>query len=194
MKLLAVLAWIAAMVALPVSAQPVYRCGNTYSQIPCESDARPVRIAPTAAPDRPTGTAPGQALCNATAVQMLGIPDPTTARVSAMKAPAAVIQYAGQPIAVHQYLVRAEGRLFHCFLSEDEHRVLKFVTPGQHAMDSAPPVAAGPAGIATPRPKPMTPYDSLAADRARREAEEGSILRATMRGAQRIDPGPTPRR
>lgn len=194
MKLLAVLAWIAAMVALPVSAQPVYRCGSTYSQTPCPSaESKPVRLGAVAAPDKPAGALAGKALCIVEAQRLMGLNERELTSVSVVKAPAAVIKYADQPMVAHQFLMQVNGRAYLCFLSEDEHRVLKFATPWQHASDSATPTAGGPTGISSTRPNPVTPYDSIAADRAKRDAEEASTLRATMRGAQRIDPRPTPR-
>jgi hypothetical protein len=46
------IAFAAALLAL---AQPVYRCGATYSHVPCGADVKPAQITTGAAPDRPAG-------------------------------------------------------------------------------------------------------------------------------------------
>jgi hypothetical protein len=116
-------------------AQPLYRCGNTYSQTPCAPDAQPVRVSPGAAPDQPAGLQ-GAELCAAEAPRLLGLPDPYSARIESLtKGESEVIRYAGQPIAAHKYHLTinarnaagayAGERPYLCYLSEDERRILK---------------------------------------------------------------------
>jgi hypothetical protein len=136
MKWLYVVA-ITSMAVLPgvSSSQPLYRCGNKYSQTPCDSDAKPARILNGAAPDQAQG-AYGKDLCISEAPQKLGFPDPESTRfLSVTKGPAEVIKYADQPIVAHKYLMTintknaygayAGEQSYVCFLTEDEHRVFK---------------------------------------------------------------------
>ena len=130
--------------------QTVYRCGNSYSQTPCATEAKAVQLGPSAAPERPADMPTGKALCIAFATQFLTLSAADAARVTAVKGPATVIQYAGQPMAVHQFNVRAEGRSYLCFLSGDENRVLKFGTPLQLASESAGTPSGGLGSLSSP--------------------------------------------
>ena len=63
MKLRALLALAGTLVALQAGAQPIYRCGNSYSDQPCGADARvidaPVSVVPSQVPGNPwAGYAP----------------------------------------------------------------------------------------------------------------------------------------
>ena len=118
------------------SAQPLYRCGNTYSQTPCAADAAPVRARADAIADSAPGPKGGE-LCAAAAPKMLRLPDPESVRIESVeKAPAEVIQYADKPTAAHQYIVRVNAKnvygayegaqAYACHVSEDERRVLRF--------------------------------------------------------------------
>ncbi len=141
------LALIAITVALPALAQPVYRCGNTYSQVPCNAEAKPVPITSAAAPDQPKAQY-GAGLCAAHAPALLRFPDPPSTRINSVKkAPAELIQYAGQPIVARQYVMSINAknrsgaydgeRPYVCFLSEDEQRILKIealLTPSEERM------------------------------------------------------------
>jgi hypothetical protein len=115
----------------------LFRCGNAYSQFPCAPAASAVRIAPVAAPDVPAG-AHGKELCGASAIAQMRVSETNTARIeSVVKASAEVIQYAGQPILAHKYImtvsmtnadgVRVGSRPYACLLSEDERRILQVV-------------------------------------------------------------------
>ena len=119
----------------PGAAQQLYRCGNTYSQTPCAPDATPARISAGAAPEQAPG-ASGKDLCASEGVAQLRFPDPESTRIqSVAKSGAEVIQYAGKPIAARKYKLtlntkNAAGaytgdRVYVCYLSEDERRVLK---------------------------------------------------------------------
>ena len=116
-------------------AQQLYRCGNTYSQTPCAADAASMRISPGAAPEQAPG-ASGKDLCASDGVAQLHFPDPDSTRIqSVTKAGSEAIQYAGKPIAARKYhlaINTKDGngaytgeRVYVCYLSEDERRVLK---------------------------------------------------------------------
>jgi len=124
------------LMPLPTLAQQVYRCGNTFSQVPCAAGAASARVSPAAGPADADTLAQGKELCASAGLRLLGLPDPESARIeSLVKADAEVIQYAGQPIVARKYrmVVNAKNaygayegaRAYACYLSEDEHRVLK---------------------------------------------------------------------
>ncbi|MEP7296287.1 MAG: hypothetical protein ABI702_08865 [Burkholderiales bacterium] len=129
---------IALALLLPTlaAAQPLYRCGNTFSQTPCSADAAPVRARSNAVPDAAPGAA-GAELCTVTARKELDIDDTGPIVIgSVVKAPAEVIQYADKPTATRAYVVNLKlkgaalaydgPRSYACNLSEDERRVLRF--------------------------------------------------------------------
>jgi hypothetical protein len=130
------LAWALAMAAPVAWAQGgLYRCGNTYSQVPCSADARTASVPTGAAPDLAAGPT-GAEVCAAHALRMLGAESVLAGRLeSSQRGPAEVIQYAGQPLATRTWRVTlavrtVEGlaaghRAFRCHLSEDERRVLR---------------------------------------------------------------------
>src|SRR6185295_2325834 len=102
-RFLASSAWL--LVSTVAAAQPLYRCGNTYSQTPCAAAASAVRIAAGAVPDAAEGLQ-GKELCSATVPRLLQLGDPAAVRVeSVVKGDAEVIQYAGQPVATRKYLL-----------------------------------------------------------------------------------------
>ncbi|MET0333433.1 MAG: hypothetical protein ABW190_04115 [Rhizobacter sp.] len=126
---------VAALMAGTAGAQTLYRCGNTYSQTPCAADAASARLSANAAPDVAAGSG-GQELCASEGVAQLGFPDPESTRVrSITRAGTEVIQYAGKALAARRYNMvlntkNSSGaytgeRSYHCYLSEDERRVLK---------------------------------------------------------------------
>jgi hypothetical protein len=120
-------------------AQTLYRCGNTYSQTPCAPDAAPARISAGAAPEQAAGHS-GKDLCATDGVAQMRFPDPDSTRVVAVaQGGAEVIQYAGKPIASRRFNVTLNTknevgayqgeRVYACYLSEDERRVLKVELP-----------------------------------------------------------------
>jgi hypothetical protein len=118
------------------TAQQLYKCGNTYSQIPCAADAAPKKVFSSSAPAKAAGST-GYELCAAHAVKTVLSPEPETARTAAVgQRKAEVIQYAGQSIvsqrfdltvdAKTQYGVYSGPIAYACWLSEDQARVLQF--------------------------------------------------------------------
>jgi hypothetical protein len=137
MKLTMACLLAAPLLLLPAAAfaQPLYRCGNTYSQTPCAAEAAPKKLPSGAAPDASSGPQ-GKELCSADGIKLLGLPDPESARIGAVvKGGSEVIQYAGKPTVARKYLMTINAknvygaydgdRVFHCFVSEDERRILK---------------------------------------------------------------------
>jgi len=123
-----------AMLPWWVHAEPVYRCGNTYSQTPCGADAAPKNLPSSAVPDTPAGLQ-GESLCASAGLSRLGLSDPGDAPpLGVTKLGSEVIQYADKPTVARKFAVRfnprtAQGghageQVFHCFLSEDGRRVL----------------------------------------------------------------------
>jgi len=132
----ACLASALALAAAPAWAQGgLYRCGNTYSQVPCSADARAASVPTGAAPDPAPGLA-GADVCATHALRALGADGGLAGRLeSSQRSPAEVIQYAGQSLAARTWRVTlavrtidgmaAGHRVFRCHLSEDERRVLR---------------------------------------------------------------------
>lgn len=117
-------------------AQQLYKCGNTYSQTPCATDAKPTRLHQGAAPDRAPG-ATGFELCASKAKSAVGTPEPESARVQPLgQRLSEVIQYSGQPLSTHRYDLTVDAKTqygvfsgpvaYSCWLSEDQARVLQF--------------------------------------------------------------------
>lgn len=126
---------LAAAAGLPAGAQSLYKCGNTYSQTPCEPGAQAVRVHRDAAASAPGLRGP--ALCRQAVQDRLDPRDPQTAllRVEVADKPGFEMLRIGQePVAARRYEVAltapapqgAVTRLqtFQCVLSEDEARLL----------------------------------------------------------------------
>jgi hypothetical protein len=115
------------------SAQQLYRCGNTFSQKPCGSDAAAVRV-PGAAVPTSGSNAPGQ-VCAKRVIATTTAQGGSARIVDTQTAGTEVIQYAGQSMAARLYAVTvartdAQGRdlgpvTIQCYASEDDQRVLK---------------------------------------------------------------------
>lgn len=133
------LVFVFALLPCWAHAEQLYRCGNTYSQTPCAADATVKKLPSSAAPDAAAGLQ-GEALCATEGVLRMGVPDPEGARIIGVtKLGTEVIQYADKPTAARKFAVRLNPRnahggyggeqVFHCFLSEDGHRVLAVGNP-----------------------------------------------------------------
>jgi len=114
------------------SAQQLYRCGNTFSQKPCGTDATTVRV-PGAAVPSTGGGSPGQ-VCGQRVIASMSAQGGSAQIDSVQTAGTEVIQYAKQSVAAHLYAVTlsridSQGRSLgqvtvQCYLSEDDQRVL----------------------------------------------------------------------
>ena len=125
-------------IAAPACAQSMYKCGNTYSQTPCASDAEVKRVRPDAVADKPAGAGPaGYQLCADFAPKNVGSPEPESARVRrAGEVHTDVIDYAGKSVAARRYDLSVDFKTtygvysgplsYSCWISEDERRVLQF--------------------------------------------------------------------
>ena len=69
--------------ACPACAQKVFKCGNTYSHIPCASDAAVKPVYAGQAPDKPLGLS-GYELCAAEAPGYVNSPEPGSTRIRAL--------------------------------------------------------------------------------------------------------------
>lgn len=118
----------------PASAPPkMYRCGSTYSQTPCASDAAALKV-PNGNVASPGQGPRGQALCATEAAMVAGLREPVS--VQAMARPRTeVISYADKHIAAvrHEIGVTSEAgaeiaapRRLICWLSEDQARILRW--------------------------------------------------------------------
>ena len=115
------------------SAQTMYRCGNMFSQIPCDKvGAIPII---TGTPTQSTPVLKGRLLCKAAVPQRLALKDPYSAVVDVGESSRpAVIEYAGQPMMSREYLVTVNAKNsygayvgvkpYSCYLSENETNVL----------------------------------------------------------------------
>ncbi len=118
------------------SAQQLYRCGNTFSQKPCGTDATTVRVPGAAVPTSGGGGSPGQ-VCGQRVIASMSAQGGSAQIDSVQTAGTEVIQYAKQSVAAHLYAVTlsridSQGRSLgqvtvQCYLSEDDQRVLRVV-------------------------------------------------------------------
>jgi hypothetical protein len=135
------LALLSCLVLLPWAAgsqaQTLYRCGNTFSQVPCAADAASARVS-SHTPD----ARPGREVCTTEGVARLGLPDPEGVKiVSVQRGGAEVIQFAGKSLVARRYDLALNPRNaygaytgvqhYACYLSEDEQRVLKVDPAGR---------------------------------------------------------------
>ena len=117
-------------------AQTTYRCGNTFSQVPCEKNATamPIPMPSKSAPQPPQGPK-GRELCKAAVPRMLTLKDPYSAVVEVAETPRiAAITYANTPMMAKEYLVTVNAKNsyggyvgakpYFCYLSQNETNVL----------------------------------------------------------------------
>lgn len=136
MRRASLLPLLLAVAAGAVQAQTLYRCGNTYSQVPCAPDAV-ARQGRSDAPAEKSGGPQGYELCASHAPTAIDTPEPHSARVQQIGLrKAEVIQYADKPVASHRYDLSVDAKTaygvfsgpqpYSCWLSEDQRRVLQF--------------------------------------------------------------------
>jgi hypothetical protein len=127
----------AALLATASHAQTLYRCGSTFSQVPCAADAASMQTRADRVADAPAA-AHGADLCTAAAPTMLALVDPYSAQIeSVQRGPAESIMYGNRPTTAHTYVMMINAknqygayngtRAYACHLSEDELRVLDVV-------------------------------------------------------------------
>lgn len=122
-------------------AQALYKCGNTYTQTPCEYQGRPARINADAQPTAPAAPH-GRELCRAavtsavppiepqrSAIDRVGAPVPDLLRIGDQVIEARRIDVfinAGTPQGAAAGLTP-----YRCYLSTDEKRLLRLVAPAE---------------------------------------------------------------
>lgn len=122
--------------ASPAPAQQLYRCGNTYSQTPCSSEAKPARLFQGATPEKAPGLT-GYELCAASAASRVATPEPESARIEPLgQRVSEAIQFAGKPLAAQRYDLTVDAKTsygvysgpvaYSCWVSEDQARILQF--------------------------------------------------------------------
>lgn len=122
------------------AAQTLYRCGSTFSQTPCDKTAEPIKVYPDRRADPPPGLR-GAELCKRLVPAAVPLKDPYSAVVEVeRKGRSEVIEFKGQPLAARRFdvFINAKNsygaytgeKLYRCYLSEDEARLLRVVSPG----------------------------------------------------------------
>lgn len=127
-----------AIAAAAAPAQTLYKCGNVYSQAPCEYGAPPAKIKPDEAPKAPSAPH-GRELCRAEVtsalapygvsgdpVERIAPPVPELLRFGEQAIEARRIDVYLQP---RFYGVHASSRPYRCWVSVDEKRLLRLAGP-----------------------------------------------------------------
>jgi hypothetical protein len=126
---------IALITSFSMEAHALYRCKNTYSQIPCAADATAAKIHKDINAT-PASESRGRDLCVSAIPQKIELEDAEGVKAEVLGASeSAVITYANQPMVAKRYLMTVNAknssgvytgkRPYFCFLSEDENRVLQ---------------------------------------------------------------------
>ena len=116
-------------------AQTTYKCGNTYSQVPCSNTAEATRIFKDTGAQK-TAISKGQELCRLAIPKAVSLKDPYSAKVEEVgKAQGAIVIIGDQPIEAKKYPVFMNAKnsygaytgakLYLCFVTVDESRLLK---------------------------------------------------------------------
>jgi hypothetical protein len=122
-------------------AQTMYRCGNTFSQTPCGSDAKSAAV-PRSESGGVAGSGEAGAVkpraqpCLAELAQRVGVEGPGALKIGRMEGPKVeAIDVKGEKLVVRTYEFTALTRnayggqtpaaTFTCHLSEDEQRVVR---------------------------------------------------------------------
>ena len=117
----------------------MYKCGNTYSQVPCDKTTDAIKINSDAKADPPPGLH-GKELCRVMVPRAGNLKDPYSARVEAIGDPAfEIVTFANQPLTVKRYDIAMNAknsygaytgiRVWSCYLTEGDNRVFKIVPP-----------------------------------------------------------------
>jgi hypothetical protein len=114
----------------------LHRCGNTFSQTPCEYGAAPITVKPSTSAPTAERSKAGLQLCSNDIATRVGATDARPAQVRAAgERKAEVITFAGTPTVAYRYdfgvSIRQPGALLEgmsswtCWVSEDQARVLR---------------------------------------------------------------------
>ena len=119
-------------------AQPMYRCGSTFSQVPCDKSASSVPV-PSQSKQAATHNQPrvqGRDLCIVAVPARLLLKDPYSAVISVMsdKPRFTTIEYANTPMVAKEYILSVNAKNsygayvgakpYFCYLNEPESNVI----------------------------------------------------------------------
>jgi len=123
--------------SISAHAATLYRCGNTFSQVPCGDNAKPVQISGGEAGRAALPPEMAKHVCVSDLKKWVPFPDPDSIKVESMSRGAPeIIEYAGTKLMARRYDLRISapnapgGQNYRCFASEDNQRILKIVAPG----------------------------------------------------------------
>lgn len=119
-------------------AQPMYRCGTTFSQVPCDKSASSIPV-PSHSKQAATQNQPrlqGRDLCTVAIPSRLSLKDPYSAVISVVndKPRFTTIEYANTPMVAKEYILSVNAKNsygayvgakpYFCYLNEPESNVL----------------------------------------------------------------------
>jgi hypothetical protein len=137
----------------------LHRCGNTFSQTPCEYGGASITVKPSTSAPTAERSKAGLQLCSNDIAMRIGATDARPVQVRAVgERKAEVITFAGTPTVAYRYdfgvAMRQPGALLEgmstwtCWVSEDQARVLRSSASDDSsaARDDARATAREPAG------------------------------------------------
>lgn len=123
--------------SLSAQAGTLYRCGNTFSQIPCGDNAQTVQVQGGEAGKNAVPAELAKHVCVSDLRKWVPFPDPDNLKIESMsRGTPEIIEYAGTKLMARRYELRvnlpnaAPGRNYSCFVSEDNQRILKVSASG----------------------------------------------------------------
>ncbi len=144
MKMLAVVSMfvLGAIGAPNISAQSVYKCGSSYSQSPCGTSSEKLQIQGVQRQAGSGEQSRGSRLCSEAVPARILLKDPASAKIEGVGKPEGTTVKVGlQPIAAKKYPVLlnaknsygayAGAKLYYCYLSIDDQRVLQVEAVGE---------------------------------------------------------------
>jgi len=122
-------------------AGTLYRCGNTFSQIPCGDNAQAVQVAGSDSAKNSVPAELARHVCINDLKKWVPFPDPESVKVESIsRGTPEIIEYAGAKLMARRYDLKVNARNgyggytgaqnFSCFASEDNQRILKVNAPG----------------------------------------------------------------
>lgn len=120
-------------------AGTLYRCGNTFSQIPCGDNAQAVQVAGNDGARNAIPPELARHVCFNDLKKWVPFPDPESLKVESIsRGTPEIIEYAGAKLMARRYDLRVNARNsydgaqdFSCFVSEDNQRILKVKALGR---------------------------------------------------------------
>lgn len=125
------------VISFAASAGTLYRCGNTFSQIPCGNNAQAVQVQGGEVGKSAVSPEQAKHVCVNDLRKWVPFPDPDNLKIESMsRGTPEIIEYAGTKLMARRYELRvnlanaAPGRNYSCFVSEDNQRILKISASG----------------------------------------------------------------